>query len=554
MNAPPRADRSSTLAPATSQRPAPASSQRLSPEPGRLSPGPGPLSLSDRIRRARLQACSWLLTGAYRAGAAHPVVWRWVVRTYRPGYGRIAAWHARIACQFAGIDVPAYRDFLSRSGAAGARRLGEFPETSKQNYASVYDDVSRCQEGRLYPVGTVVDESSGSTGKPYNWLRGPRELKGVYRNVAGYTRLIFPADPLFVINAYSMGAWATGTTTGAAMARIAVVKNTGPDLDKIADTLVHFGPRYEYLITAYPPFLKHLRDRLDALGFGWAQYRINGMVGGEGMTEALRDYLEERFGKIRSGYGASDLTIGIGAESGFTVWLRKRLAADPELRRDLLGPGEQRLPMIFHYNPLETYLEVNQRGELLCTINSKTCLQPKLRYNAGDEALLHPLTTTREIIRRDPQRWADCRRASAGERMDLPLLLLFGRKDSTISYMGANLYPQDVEYGLYQGNPHAARIARFCLSLEEQPDLEARPTVHIELREGHGLDPAQREDLARRCRQGLVDHLARVSRDFAESLREDPATGDIRIRVLGPGEGPFARPGALKNVYLVRET
>jgi phenylacetate-CoA ligase len=43
-----------------------------------------------------------------------------------------------------------------------------------------------------------------------------------------------------------------------------------------------------------------------------------------------------------------------------------------------------------------------------------------------------------------------------------------------------------------------------------------------------------------------------VSRDFAESLREDPATGDIRIRVLDPGEGPFARLGAIKNTYLVR--
>ncbi|MEE3922567.1 hypothetical protein V2I01_42230 [Micromonospora sp. BRA006-A] len=71
----------------------------------------------------------------------------------------------------------------------------------------------------------------------------------------------------FVINAYSMGAWATGTTTGAAMARIATVKNTGPDLGKIVDTLREFGPGHDYLVTAYPPFLKHLRDRLDAEDF-----------------------------------------------------------------------------------------------------------------------------------------------------------------------------------------------------------------------------------------------------------------------------------------------
>ena len=51
--------------------------------------------------------------------------------------------------------------------------------------------------------------------------------------------------------------------------------------------------------------------------------------------------------------------------------------------------------------------------------------------------------------------------------MTLPVLLLFGRRDSTVSYLGANLYPQDVEYGLYTGNPHAAEISRFCLTLVE---------------------------------------------------------------------------------------
>jgi phenylacetate-coenzyme A ligase PaaK-like adenylate-forming protein len=519
---------------------------------GRLAPRLGSLTAAERWRRVRLQAYSWLLTGIYHSGSLHPRLWRLVARSYLPVFDRIAARHARVACALGAVDVPAYRHFLARHGAACARRLADFPETSKRGYASVYDEASRCQEGRLHRPGVIVDESSGSTGKPYNWVRGPRELQAIYRTAACYIELVFPGDRLFVINAYSMGAWATGTTTGAAMARIAMVKNTGPDLDKIVDTLTHFGPGYDYIVTAYPPFLKHLRDRLDAIGFPWTDYRLRGMVGGESMTEALRDYLEQRFEEVRSGYGASDLTIGIGAETGFTVWLRKRLATDPELRRELLGADEQRLPMIFHYNPLETYLEINEHGELLCTINTKSCLQPKLRYNVGDEALLRPLTTVRELIRRDPGRWADCQAATADERMSLPLLFLFGRKDSTISYMGANLYPQDVEYGLYEGNPHAAAIARFCLSLEELPDLESRPVINIELREDTALEPGEEAELSRACRQGVLDHLAGVSRDFAESLREDPSAADVRVRIFAPGEGPFATRRKLKNVYLVK--
>ena len=387
------------------------------PAPVRAQLPPDSLTLRERWDWVRLQAWSWLLSSAHFLSSVSPAGWRLVTRTYHPVLDRIAAEHARIACAFAALDVPAYRHFVRQSATRPPKRLADFPETSKRGYVAAYDEADRCQEGELRLRGTVVDESSGSTGQPFNWARGARELRGIYRNTACYTRAVFRSDKLFVLNAYSMGAWATGTTTGAAMARIAMVKNTGPDLDKIVDTLEHFGPRFDYLVTAYPPFAKHLRDRLDAIGFPWGRYRISVFTGGEGMTEALRDYLEARFAKVRSGYGASDLTIGIGAETTFTVELRRRLRTDQDLRDALLGPGEQRLPMIFHYNPLETYLEVNERGELLCTVNSKHCLQPKLRYNIGDEALLHPLADVRRALRLDPARWREIQARAGEERM-----------------------------------------------------------------------------------------------------------------------------------------
>jgi phenylacetate-CoA ligase len=134
--------------------------------------------------------------------------------------------------------------------------------------------------------------------------------------------------------------------------------------------------------------------------------------------------------------------------------------------------------------------------------------------------------------------------------MTLPLLLLYGRADSTISYMGANIYPQDVEYGLYDGNSLADRINRFCLSLVETADHESRPVVNIELREP--LDDRQRDHLAEKCREGVLTHLAKVSRDFAQSLAEDPSSADVRVRVFDPGAGPFDN-SKLKNTYLVKE-
>ncbi|GIF22465.1 phenylacetate-CoA ligase [Actinoplanes tereljensis] len=500
------------------------------------------------VRQWLLRFASTALSWIYGLYRVHPVAWRVMARNYRPwmaGFGRVHAW---MTCQFAAIDVPAYGDFLRRNDWRFRWfDLSCYPPTDKVSYVAAYPEEQRCWGGRLAIAGSVVDESSGSSGRPYNWVRSRRELRTVHKNLAGYTTLVFPSRRRFVINAYSMGAWATGTNTGIAMARVAMVKNTGPDLDKIIDTLRHFGPGFDYVITAYPPFLKHLLDRMDADGFPWAGYRLSALVGGEGMTEALRDYLEQRFDKVRSGYGASDLTIGMAGETDFTVWLRRRLRTDAGLRAALLGPDEHRLPMIFQYNPLETYLETTPDQEILCTINTTAVLNPKVRYNIGDEGRLLPF----DVVMRAAGPEAEA--AWRVDRMRLPLLFLFGRKDSTVSYMGANIYPQDVEYGLYTGNPMAHLIESFRLCLEERADLEARPTVDVQLR--GTSTPDERRELADLCRAGLLRYLAGVSRDFAESLAEDPSAADLRVRVHDHGDGPFhGTDGKIKNVYLTRST
>ena len=84
-----------------------------------------------------------------------------------------------------------------------------------------------------------------------------------------------------------------------------------------------------------------------------------------------------------------------------------------------------------------------------------------------------------------------------------------------MSYLGANLYPQDVEYGLYTGNPYAAEISRFCLSLAEDATLETRPVVHLELR--RPLSGPDREALATACRT-----------ECASTSRRSPATSRSR--------------------------
>ncbi|MCA0179945.1 MAG: phenylacetate--CoA ligase family protein [Actinobacteria bacterium] len=507
------------------------------------------------IRRGVLRGSSRALTEVYGLYKVHPAVWRWTARNYHPAMESFARLHAWMTCQFAYLDVPAYKEHLQHNDFQFRWfDLTSYPPTDKDGYVKKFSEEARCWDGHLDRVGTVVDESSGSSGTPFNWVRGKRELDTIHRNVAGFTTQVYPRRRLFVINAYSMGAWATGTNTGIAMAKIAMVKNTGPDLEKIVDTITHFGPHYNYLVTAYPPFLKDLRDRLDSIGFDWGSYKLYGMVGGEGMTEALRDYCEERFERVLSGYGASDLTIGIGGESRVTVWLRDQIVKDEAFKEAILGPAESQIPMIFQYNPLETYLEVNDNDELLCTLNSTTVLSPKLRYNIGDEAKLLPFPDLERLIAARPDLRADFDAAQAIDRMRLPLLLLYGRADSTVSFMGANIYPQDVEYGLYEGNSRASEIEAFMLTLEETADLDARPVVNIATREGVHLDEAARTELAAACEKGIVEHLMKVSRDFRQSVEEDPSSTQISVRVHDFETGPFeGGQSKIKKVYFRKD-
>ena len=104
--------------------------------------------------------------------------------------------------------------------------------------------LDRCWDGRLPARGVEVDESAGSSGTPYQWVRSADELAQVHRTLellAGYVLDHAPgAEPdrqLITVNAFSMGAWSTGVNVSAALKRMGVLKSCGPDVEKILAVL-----------------------------------------------------------------------------------------------------------------------------------------------------------------------------------------------------------------------------------------------------------------------------------------------------------------------------
>ncbi|KIZ15190.1 hypothetical protein [Streptomyces natalensis] len=109
---------------------------------------------------------------------------------------------------------------------------------------------------------------------------------------------------------------------------------------------------------------------------------------------------------------------------------------------------------------------------------------------------------------------------------------------------GATITPQDVAYGLSEGNPLAGLIDGFCLAPAAGGDLEARPVIHVQLRRGVTLSAVEGDRLAKSCQYGVARQLSAVGRDFGPSAEEDPSGHEIAIRLHAHGAGPFADASA----------
>jgi phenylacetate-CoA ligase len=480
----------------------------------------------DRLSMAALAPRDWVL----RLMAISYRSFIWGLAQLSPGY---LAWdsltRARRAFFRAARHVPAYASFLA------AQRTGAdtVPETDKESYIKAYPIAARCIGGRIPARHVMIDESSGSTGTPYNWVRSEEERHHSHLFVNYFASYCFGTQPRITINAFSMGAWATGINMGMAMEGNSIVKNTGPDIAKILGTLRFFGPGYEYLVTGYPPFLKHLIDAAEAERFPLHEYRLDALVGGEGMAEGLRDYLLRRFRKVYSGYGATDLEIAIAGETPIAVAIRRLARANPAVRQTLFG-DDTRLPMLFQYNALMHYIEVNENGELLVTITRGNVLSPRIRYNVHDSggvARYDEMAGKLAATGFDIDALADM---ESGPRLKLPFVWVYGRRDYTISVMGANIYPEDLEQCIYAEPDLAGMTRSFCLSLTESADGQPRPCFLFE------IESAPTEALRQRFVDSMVARLLALNADFREAWKEYPEVMRPDVQLFRAGEGPFA--------------
>ena len=454
-------------------------------------------------------------------------------------HGNTRQWLARrrsaAAFYNARHSVPAYREFLRQHGALHPGSFEEIPPMDKEGYIKKFPLEATCQGGRLPLRGGVLDESSGSSGTASNWVRGPGERYATRRLIQFSARATFGHESFVLLNAFALGPWATGMNVSMALVDRCVVKSIGPDVGKIVSTLKLLGPGYRYIITGYPPFMKTLVDTAD---LDWSQYDVCAVVGGEGLSEALRAALNRRFRKTVSSYGASDLEINLAVETDFTLALRQALSNHEELALDLYG--REGLPMIFQYDPLNVHFESTPDRELLVTLNRLENVSPRIRYNIHDRGLVRTVPDVLHVLARHGVT------LPALPRVPLPLLFHWGRNDSAVGFYGCKITPEDLQNVVLR-LPSLLNVTHFALHPFEDDAANKRLEIYLELEEG--AQPPPDLDAINRA---FLDKLAEVNQDFRESARMIPDGHAPRLRFFPAGKSPMSGQDVrIKKRYIV---
>lgn len=205
--------------------------------------------------------------------------------------------------------------------------------------------------------------------------------------------------------------------------------------------------------------------------------------------------------------------------------IRRFLAGRPELARELFG--ESRLPTLVQYDPEARFFEEHE-GTLLFTGDNGI---PLIRYHIADDGGLIPyermLAFARDHGLEPP--------APGPER---PFAYVFGRSRFTVSYYGANVYPENISVGLEQPEVAGLVTGKFVMEVAEDSRRDRHLTVTVELAPGEQPSDGTAEAVG----ASILAQLRRLNSEFAHYVPEARQSPVIRLRKTGDPD--YFPPGA----------
>ena len=458
-------------------------------------------------------------------------------QTLPPESAALALFHSVVA------HVPAYRAFLAEQGIPynSIQTVEDFvklPLITKSNYHSRYPLAELCRDGKLERCDMIA-VSSGSTGKPTFW---PRFFTDELQIATRFEQIFhdsFDADtrPTLAVICFTLGTWVGGMFTTNCCRYLAskgypiTVVTPGNNKEEIFRVVQELGTAFEQVVLlGYPPFLKDVIDTGITRGVEWQQYHIKLVMAGEVFSEEWRTLVGERVGSNNycydsaSLYGTADAGV-LGNETPLSICIRRFLAEHPDAAKTLFG--ESRLPTLVQYDPISRFFEVHE-GTLLFSGDNGI---PLIRYHISD----HGGLITYEAMLKFLAGWGfDPVAALQGGRgiHPLPFVYVFGRSNFTVSYFGANIYPENVTVGLEQGTIRDWVTGKFVLQVKEDEDKNRFLSVVVELAPGVEGSEEKQNAIA----SSILSQLLRLNSEFANYVPQDYHLPQVELLPTGNSE------------------
>lgn len=446
--------------------------------------------------------------------------------------------------------LPAYQHFLKKNGFEAkdirAENFHRLPLTTKDNYIKAYPLNERC--GNLANM-EMFALSSGSTGQATAWPRsGVHEIMMAERFeqvLCGSFQLDEGISTLAIV-CFAMGSWVGGMYT-AQCCRLVSEKGyplalvcPGNNKTEILRLVKELAPHYEQIILmGYPPFIKDVLDYGIEENIDWSSYQTKMVFAGEVFSEEWRERLANT-NKIpveyssASLYGTADGAI-LGNETPTSICIRRYLAQNPKLARELFG--ESRLPTLVQYDPQQRYFEVHDQT-LVVTGESGV---PLLRYHIADKGgIISYKNLLAALVENGFDANANLPRNSWV--LPLPFVFLFGRADFTISFYGANIYPENISVALEKENIHAFVTGKFVMQIKT--DELGNPTFHLLVERGINIEDST--ELQNQIAHTVKAELLRLNSEFANYVPEKHQIPIVQTKTFAH---PNYFPAGIKHRY-----
>lgn len=452
--------------------------------------------------------------------------------------------------------VPAYHDFLQQQGVDPNQieTLDDFatlPLTTKDNYLRQFPLPRLCRDGKLETCDMIA-VSSGSTGEPTFW---PRFISDEYQISTRFEQIFadsFAADQkrTLAVVCFALGTWVGGMYTANCCRHLAskgyplTVITPGNNKAEILRVVQALGPMFDQVVLlGYPPFLKDVIDTGLVEGISWPQYHLKWVMAGEVFSEAWRDLVGERVGSTRpcfdsaSLYGTADAGV-LGNETPLSICIRRFLADHPTIAAELFG--ESRLPTLVQYDPKSRYFEVTEEGTLLFSGDNGI---PLIRYHICDRGGILSYDQMLAFLQaRGFDAVATLQQQGHVPIRPLPFVYVFGRSHFTVSFFGANIYPENVTVGLEQLEICDWVTGKFVMQVQTDADQNSHLVIDVELAPDEVASPARTDAIA----ASVLHQLRRLNSEFANYVPESYQTPQIYLR---PNGDPAYFPVGVKHRY-----